>query len=305
MVAILTEQQPSETPFPVVERALAGNILAHLDDPRPGVGLREDGLPAIVWCDVPAGSFLMGSTKKDKDALSREQPQHDVTLSVYHISRYPVTNAQYQVFVDDGGYTEQWQACWTSEGWMWMEKKNITGPATYGGVYDLPNHPVVGVSWYEAAAFCQWLTIRLQGCGKLAADEVIKLPTEAQWEKAARSDDGRIYPWGNEITPELANYGDTGLGVTSTVGCFPRGISPYECEEMAGNVWEWCLDWFDENYYSESPKENPPGPVSGSFRVFRGGYWGYDARICRSAYRIFGRPGDRGNNIGFRLLRTP
>ncbi|MCP4288866.1 MAG: formylglycine-generating enzyme family protein, partial [Gammaproteobacteria bacterium] len=219
MVAILTEQQPSETPFPVVERALAGNILAHLDDPRPGVGLREDGLPDIVWCDVPAGEFLMGSDpKKDKEASDWEQPQHEVRLSAYCIDRYPVTNAQYRAFVENGGYTERWQKCWTPEGWEWKEKKNVEGPNVWGGLFDLENHPVIGVSWYEAVAFCNWLTLCLREQGKLSDGQGIRLPTEAEWEKAARGHDGRIYPWGNEkITPELVNYGDTGLGATSAV----------------------------------------------------------------------------------------
>ncbi len=306
LVEILIGRRPSNVPFPAVERALAGNILAQLDDLRLGVGLREDGLPDIVWCEVPAGVFLMGSDpEKDKEAIKDEQPQHDVRLSAYHISRYPVTNAHYQAFVEDGAYTGRWQKCWTPEGWEWKEKENISAPESYGGEFDLPNHPVVGVSWYEAVAFCNWLTQRLREQGELSNGPSIRLPTEAEWEKAVRSSDGRIYPWGDEITPELANYEDTGLGATSTVGCFPRGKSPYGCEEMVGNVWEWCLDWFDENYYSDSPKDNPQGPESGSVRVVRGGGWGYDAGGCRSAFRNVVDPDYRDGGIGFRLLRTP
>ncbi|PIE34018.1 hypothetical protein CSA56_08865 [candidate division KSB3 bacterium] len=124
-------------------------------------------------------------------------------------------------------------------------------------------------------------------------------------EKAARGADGRIYPWGDEaIGPEFANFGETALGVTSTVGCFPRSKSPCGCEEMAGNVWEWCWDWYDEEYYSNSPEENPRGPVSGSGRVLRGGLWGDFAEFCRAAYRYGHGPGDRDGFVGFRLLRT-
>ncbi len=307
LVEILTARQPSDSPLPPVERVKAGNIVVQLEDPRPGIGLRKDDLPDIEWCEVLSGTFLMGSDpKKDKEVFDREQPQHEVRLSAYCISRYPVTNAQYRAFVEDGGYMEKWRQCWTKEGWKWKEEKKITTPATYGGTFDLPNHPVVGVSWYETSAFCHWLTLRLQRQGELSEEHVVRLPTDAEWEKAARGDDGRIYPWGDEqITPEHANYYDTGLGVTSTVGCFPRGKSPYGCEEMAGNVYEWCLDWFDENYYSESPKENPQGPETGSFRVIRGGFWGVVARYCRSAYRSYGLPDLRDYGFGFRLLRTP
>ncbi len=114
----------------------------------------------------------------------------------------------------------------------------------------------------------------------------------------------RIFSWGNEIDPEHANYDETGLGATSAVGCFPRGLSPYGCEDMAGNVWEWCQDWFAEEYYSKSPKENPPGSDTGSGRVRRGGAWDSSAAVCRSAFRRGGDPGDRSAYLGFRLLRT-
>ncbi|MCP5085192.1 MAG: SUMF1/EgtB/PvdO family nonheme iron enzyme [Rhodobacteraceae bacterium] len=304
LIAILTEQQPADTPFPAVERALAGNILAQLGDPRLGVGVHEDGLPDIVWCEVQAGKFLMGSDKThDSEAYGDEQPQHTVMVSTYAISRYPVTIAQYQAFMEDGGYAEK--VYWSDEGWEWKQQEDITGSETYGGTFNLANHPVVGVSWYEASAFCQWLTLCLRDAGELTNAQAVKLPTEAEWEKAARGDDGRIYPWGDEnITPESANYNDTGLGTTSTVGCFPKDTSPYKCQDMTGNVWEWCLDWFAEDYYANSPKENPRGSDTGSVRVDRGGAWGDGAGSCRSACRNGNDPGDRGGSLGFRLLRT-
>ncbi len=311
LLAILTEQQPADVPFPVVERALAGNILSKLGDCRPGVGVRDGGLPDIVWHEVPAGTFVMGTDpEQDKYVKERynpeqEQPQHEIFLSTFHMSRYPVTNAQYQVFVEDGGYTEHWKQCWTPAGWKWKEQKKLIQPDTRGGDFDLPNHPVVMISWYEANAFCQWLTLRLQETGVLTDTQIIRLPTEAEWEKAARGEDGRIFPWGNDaIIPEHANYFETQLGVTSTVGCFPCGISPYKCEDMAGNVWEWCQDWYSDEYYSESPTEDPLGPSTGSNRVDRGGAWDDDARLCRSAYRFRDVPGSRYGSIGFRLLRT-
>jgi formylglycine-generating enzyme required for sulfatase activity len=330
LVAILTEQHPAKSPFPAIERALAGNILAQLDDPRSGVRIREDGLPDILWCEVPASEFVMGSNQEtvtqqevywkklleesdvDDDVkaaflrvAASEYPQHRVFLSTYQISRYSVTNAQFQVFVREGGYTEQWKDCWTLEGWKWKEDMRLSKPKTQGGEFDLPNHPVVQISWYEASAFCQWFTHRLRETGELSPYQEIRLPSEAEWEKAARGEDGQTYPWGNEeITSEHANYYDTQLGVTSTVGCFPRGVSSYGCQDMAGNVWEWCLDWYDEDYYKKSPKENPPGSDTGSYRVIRGGAWNDDAGICRSATRYRSGPGRRSDGIGFRLLRT-
>ena len=325
LTAILTSQQPLSEPFPAVERVLAGNLLAKLGDSRRGVGLREDGLPDIIWREVPEGKFVMGSdpggidrakTLIEKievdflkrfytDALERETPHHTVSLSLYRMSRYPVTNAQYKIFVEDGGYTEDWKQCWTKKGWNWKQKEHVNGPDKRGGEFDLPNHPVVMVSWYEATAFCGWLTKRLRDCGALSSTEVIRLPTEAEWEKAARGEDGRIFPWGDEIDPEHANYGDTGLGVTSAVGCFSQGTSPYGCEEMAGNVYEWCQDWYAKDYYKSSPLENPMGPDSGSYRVIRGGLWGDIAAGCRSAGRDSSDPGERYDSVGFRLLRTP
>ncbi len=231
LAAMLTEQVELEpgSAFPVVERALAGRLLARLGDPRPGVGLRDDGLPDIEWCQVEAGEFMMGSDpEKDPDAMSREQPQHPVRVSAFKMSRYPITNAQYQAFVDDGGER----------------------PGTYREPFGLSNHPVVGVSWDAAAAFCEWFTKSLRQTGQLDDDEVVRLPSEAEWEYAARGKDGHIYPWGNEEPrPELANYDDTNLGETSAVGCFPQGTSVFSgCEEMAGNVWEWCLDAWHDSY---------------------------------------------------------
>ncbi|MCP4396753.1 MAG: SUMF1/EgtB/PvdO family nonheme iron enzyme, partial [bacterium] len=316
LVAIVSEQAPmilpqnEAAPFPIDERSFAGNMLARLGDPRPGVGLREDGLPEIEWCEAPEGDFVMGSDKSvDKKAYPDEEPQHSVTLSTFHLSRYPVTNAQYQAFVTDGGYTEKWRKCWSEEGWKWKEEEEeeaVMGPEPYGNLFDIANHPVVGISWYEAQAYCCWLTEFLWNSGDLQETQEIRLPSEAEWEKAARGTDGRIFPWSNtDITPELANYSNTELGATSAVGCFSKNVSPYGCEEMSGNVFEWCADWFTDKYYAKSPAENPTGPASGSSRVIRGGAWYNVAGDCRAAYRCRVDPGNRYDHFGFRLLRTP
>ena len=155
-------------------------------------------------------------------------------------------------------------------------------------------------------AFCTWLTRQLRECGELSEAGEIRLPTEAEWEKAACGTDGRVYPWGNEeITPQYANYSETQLGTTSPVGCFPHDKGPYGCEDLAGNVVEWCSDWYGEDYYANSPKKDPHGPVSGSTRVLRGGAWRDRAVYCRSAFRLGGGPGLRDGDAGFRLVRTP
>ena len=147
--------------------------------------------------------------------------------------------------------------------------------------------------------YCKWLTQRLQEKGR---NWQIRLPTEAQWEMAARGNDGRIYPWGDAADTDKANYDDTGIGTTSAVGCFPKGISPYGIADMAGNVLEWCHDyWYDK--YPSGKITDPTGPLKGSNRVDRGGCCFVTARICRSARRGRYHPGLRYHDLGFRLLR--
>jgi len=184
----------------------------------------------------------MGSTDEDKMAWDDEKPQHEVTLEAYRIGKFPITNAQYAEFVAAGGYSKR--RYWTTAGWERKERDGWTGAHDYGLPYTLAQHPVVGVSWYEATAFCCWLTEHLRESGELSSDETVELPTEEQWEKAARGTDGRIYPWGDEPDPTRANYSDTKIGTTSAVGSFPSGASPYGVEDMSGNVWEWCqTEW--------------------------------------------------------------
>ncbi len=310
--AYLTRQKTAlvdllDSDLPAPERAAAGDLLARLGDPRPGVGLNpETGLPDIDWCDVPAGAFLMGSDpQKDKRAQEDEQPQHTLTLPAYKISRYPVTNAHYRAFVEDGGYSDRWQHCWTATGWAWKQKEDRQGPETYGSPFNLANHPVVGVSWYEAVAFCRWLTERLREVGQIGANEVVRLPTEAEWEKAARGTEGRIYPWGDAWDSNLANARETGLNSSSAVGCFPGGASPYHCQDMSGNVYEWCSTVWNEDAYPYQINDE----WSMSYldrtnvrRVLRGGSWvGDDSGYFRVSYRFRSSPDYGGFNGGCRL----
>ena len=283
----LLESKNLSVPGPL--RAEAGRTLARLGDPRAGVGLRPDGLPDIAWCDVPAGEFLMGNTKEtDKDARDSEMPQQRLWLDRFLISKYPVTNAQFDVFVQDGGYTVRWRECWTKAGWQW--KADRDEPDMMGGAFDLPNHPAVMVTWYEAVAFSNWLGRKL--------GRPVALPSEAQWERAARHTDGRQYPWNDKLTPDHANYDQTGIGTTTAVGIFPRGASECGALDMSGNVWEWCLTrWRDD--YKTQPDDDIEGDIT---RVVRGGSRGIYLGAVRCAFRDWASPYDRSGDYGFRVV---
>ena len=263
------------------ERFEAGEILGVLGDPRINP-------PPMV--NVEAGEFPMGS-KENED----EQPVHRVYLDEFMIGKYPVTNEEFKVFIEAEGYKNE--ALWTPEGWNWLKKENINEPRYWHDrKWNGPNFPVVGVGWYEAAAYAKWLS---QTTGVKYA-----LPTEAQWEKAARGSKGLVYPWGNKFDKNLCNSGEGGLNRTNPVGVFPGGASPYGCMDMAGNVWEWCADWYGKDYYKKSPAKNPMGPSNGSDRVFRGGSWFDVDWFCRAAYRGWAiHPAGRGVGLGFRLVR--
>lgn len=215
---------------------------------------------------IPAGEFLMGSP--DGEGNDDEHPQHVVSLDSYHICRYQVTNRQFARFVTDTGY---------DPGSNWKEYVKA----------EEDNHPVVNVTWIDAMAYCRW-------AGG-------SLPTEAQWEKAARGTDGRIFPWGNTWDASLCHMNSRG---TTAVGAYPKGASPAGVLDMAGNVWEWCSDCYSVHYYRSSPLKNPEGPVSGKWRVIRGGSWGQIAAAhFRCANRKWQYPDLRNHYTGFRLCR--
>jgi len=217
---------------------------------------------------VPAGEFEMGS----KDGSKDQEPEHWVYLDAFWIDKTEVTNAQYQRCVMAGACKESWYA----------DDANSAGDA----------QPVVGVQHYMAKAYCEWVGARL--------------PTEAEWEKAARGTDGRSYPWGNEkATCEYAVMKDgsgNGCGEDKTwpVGNKPRGASPYGALDMAGNVWEWVADWYDDEYYTRSPDRNPTGPDSGDMWARRGGSWIDDQYEVRSTSRSWSIPQINSGGIGFR-----
>ena len=221
----------------------------------------------IALVKISAGEFLMGSTDGDSQASGDEKPQHKVTLDEYLIGKYEVTNAQYAPYAK-------------AKGLNWLIPKGEE------------NHPVVNVSWDDAVAYCVWVS---QVIG-----HNVMLPTEAQWEKAARGTDGRIYPWGNEAPDNTrANFNNGG---TTPVGTYPKGISPYGLLDMAGNVWEWVADWYSDTYYASSPASNPQGPTTGQIHVVRGGGWNFSSNGLRVAGRY--NPYNRLDFYGFRVVVT-
>jgi len=240
----------------------------------------KDGMIQVY---VPAGEFLMGSADSDSLASSDEKPQHTVYLDAFWIDKTEVTNAMYALCVTA-------EACQPPGDTRSYTRDNYYGNSQYA------DYPVINVSWNDAQAYCQW-------AGR-------QLPTEAEWEKAARGINGRIYPWGN-ATPDsnLLNFNEQ-VGDTTKVGSYPNGASPYGALDMAGNVWEWVNDWYHETYYSSSPAENPPGPSSGNYRVLRGGSWIYEAQwmydaqqFVRAADRFWIGSDDGGIVFGFRCAR--
>ncbi len=262
-------------------RFQAGVLLGSLGDTR----ISPDNMVL-----VPAGEFIRGSNKTSKI----EKPERRIYLDGYMIGIYPITNNEFKSFIHDDGYHKK--EFWTPEGLQWRDKEEIYEPSFWNDrQWNGPNFPVVGISWYEAAAYANWLSKK--------TGMLYRLPTEAQWEKAARGTDGREYPWGNKFDKNLCNSYECGLHRTSPVGIFPEGKSSYDCFDMAGNVWEWCADWYGSDYYKNSPHKNPIGPKSGTDRVLRGGGCRDVAENVRCADRVVSVPSYRSVSAGFRLCR--
>ena len=280
--------------LPPADRAMAGVTLGTLGDLRRGVGL-VDGLPDIAWVAVDGGSFVMGSDPQvDELADNDEQPQFSCTLNEqeYRISRYPITVAQYGAFVAAGGYGQR--QYWTDAGWAWREAGNVAGPEQYGRSFECANHPQVGVSWFEAVAFCRWLSTM--------TGVEIRLPSEAEWERAARSTDGRLYPWGKEFDVLHCNMGETGIGKTCAVGSFPTGESSDGCLDMAGNVFEWTRSQYREYPYVVDDGREDLTAGDDVLRTLRGGAFNNNRNLVRCAYRNRGNPRDQDDGVGFRVM---
>jgi formylglycine-generating enzyme required for sulfatase activity len=250
-------------------------------DSLPSTITAADDVPMVL---VPAGPFTMGSDADEALAECQKfrsdcqrswfedaEPVHEVTLDAFYIDRYEVTNARYADCVAAGNCTLPASGC--------------------TGRYEDPNkvdHPVECVNWEQANTYCEWRGDRL--------------PTEAEWEKAARGTDGRMFPWGENITCQLANYLRVCESDTMPVGSYPEGVSPYGAADMAGNVVEWVADWKAEDYYATAPSHNPQGPNDGEIKVLRGGSWNSIGYYARSAYRSGTRPGYPSVSFGFRCV---
>lgn len=277
----------------------------------------KDGMVLLY---VPAGEFVMGSTDENIDSVMAacsdcqrswfddEFPQHTVYLDAYWIDKTEVTNQMFEQFIEETGYetdAEEKGLSWVNDpqkgSWDEVNGADWLHPQGFSsGIRELGGHPVVQVSWNDAAAYCEWVGRRL--------------PTETEWEKAARGTDGRTYPWGDSDPAEnLLNFADKntsydwsnqtvddGYERTALVGSYPDGASPYGALDMAGNVYEWVEDWHGEDYYSGSPSSNPQGPSSGSSRVLRGGAWSDLDVLVRSASRSGGDPDSADDSVGFR-----
>ena len=246
----------------------------------------RDGMAQIY---IPEGEFLMGTTEEQINAwvlqypewhsgwFKNETPQHPVYLDAYWIDQTEVTNAMYAKCISDGGCTPNNNTSRTRD--------------NYFGNVSFDNYPVIDVDWDMAKAYCTW-------AGR-------HLPSEAEWEKAARGVDGRAYPWGNNAPGKgLLNY-NMNINDTTAVGSYPLGASPYGALDMAGNVWEWVNDWSDGADYQQSPSKNPIGPNAGKYRVLRGGAWLNDDREVRSAGRKMVGFIETLDSYGFRCAVSP
>ncbi|MEI2609486.1 MAG: SUMF1/EgtB/PvdO family nonheme iron enzyme [Candidatus Promineifilaceae bacterium] len=295
------------------ERAEVGDVLAQLGDPRPEL-LTLDGMQ---FCFVPAGDFWMGSNESND-----EKPQHlnQQLRYDYYLGRYPVTVAQWQAYIQASGHE----------------------PIDDSSLADPPNRPVRYVTWHEARGFCAWLTQQWQKAGWLPDGWQVRLPSEAEWEKAARGgvklpetrlspvlaadlvhrraftlvdnlEPRRRYPWGEKIESEQANINETGIGTTSVLGCFPGNVSPYGCIEMSGNLFEWTRSLWGENWekpsfgYPYSPQDGREDEKAADrvWRVIRGGSWTSNASRGRCAFRLWHVPFVRNWYFGFRAVVSP
>jgi formylglycine-generating enzyme required for sulfatase activity/class 3 adenylate cyclase len=244
-------------------RIAAGDVLGYLGDPRKG--------EMVV---IPAGEFLMGEVRE----------QHELFLPDYQLGKYPVANAEYERFIEAGGY--QNKSFWTKAGWIEIGQNQNEPRYWQDERFNKPNQPAIGLSWYECVAYCRWLSAE--------TGQLYRLPTEAEWEKGARGVDGRVYPWGSEFEASRLNAraGDQQVCTITPVGIYPTGTSPFGLFDCAGNVWEWCATrWKKPFPYDVNQDEWQADYLEGqNLRVLRGGSWNYKAEATRCSYRFKFQP---------------
>lgn len=256
---------------------------------------------------VPAGPFQMGDNSPAADP--RERPAHTVDLDAFYIGKFEVTNADWKKFQNDPAYDDA--TLWPTARPVPKDQSPYwTQPQNHGGATpNSDNYPVIGVNWDAATAYCAWLSRK--------TGKKYRLPTEAEWEKAARGTDGRRYPWGNSIDRSYANYeGSQKFDTVRPVGFYDgathdgvkthNGASPYGVMDMAGNLMEWCQDWYARDYYKTSPTKNPKGPAAGAYRVARGGSFFFEETDLRTTARSAAWPSLQAfRMLGFRPVREP
>jgi formylglycine-generating enzyme required for sulfatase activity len=317
----------------IIVRARCGDVLGELGDPR---------LEKMEWCEVPEGEFLMGCTEFEMELICQEKlkfymaqswkqspdelqewireflPQHTSILPKFLISKFPTTNQQFRLFWKNGGYKEKiW---WSVAGLAWLDRStedenkiNLvlrqrrngrTEPAFWNDPrVGILNRPVVGITWFEAMAYCAWLNEQLSLLNELPDGYVTRLPTEAEWEKAARGTDGRYWPWGNEWHEDYANTQETNLLTTSSVGIFSAGMSPYGALDMAGNIGEWCHSLLAK--YPYDPKDGRENPNADGERAVKTCSWYVDRYASHCAYRRPYPPDAHHDGLGFRVVIAP
>lgn len=263
----------SQPPEQTQQQAMKQPLQKQPAEKLPSKITGKDGAPMVL---IPDGEFMMGSREGDENAQRDERPAHTVYLEAYYIDQYEVTTTRYTTFFQET--KRSWPSSWSEQVLKQHGQK-----------------PVVGVDWHDATTYCAW-------AGK-------RLPTEAEWEKAARGTDQRLYPWGNGSSSEQRANFNRGVdfkdyGVLTDVGSFEQGKSPYGVYDMAGNVWEWTADWYGDNSYAKSPERNPKGPSTGEYRVVRGGSWGSGPGHIRSADRNWVIPSNRYVYLGFRCAQN-
>jgi len=251
----------------------------------PGIiKIKEDSSEMVL---ISEGSFIYGRREDDKLAFDWEKPRQTIYLPSFYMDVYPVTNRQYCAFLNQVKPGKKDLEKWIKLSGKWRKEKCRISKKrdNYLAEHGYEEHPVIFVSWFGAEAYACWT-------GK-------RLPYEVEWEKAARGIEGLIYPWGNTFDKRLCNSDEGGIGHTTAVNAYPQGKSPYGCFDMAGNVWEWCADWFDVN--NDKTGSGLKGPEAGFARVRRGGGWGYPSGRCRASFRDYRRPSTRARSLGFRL----